>query len=118
MTTSEDGVATQISVRPSVRSHSRRAKSEASWCSTCPSTTWTLHVPQVPWVQAWGSHTPARRQASRIAWSARHSTSRSSGSTLTGYVSLIVGFPSGHDGEGPLAHLAGDVEDSLGQLIG
>ena len=83
MTTSEDGVATQTSARPSVRSHSRRAKSEASLCSTSPSTTWTLHVPQVPWVQAWGSHTPARRQASRIAWSARHSTSRSSGSILT-----------------------------------
>ena len=67
--TSELGVATQTSALPSLRSNSIRAKSDASLCSTSPSSTCTLQVPQVPWVQACGSQTPARRQASRMVWS-------------------------------------------------
>ena len=97
--TSEPGVATQVSVLPSLRSNSMRAKSEASLCSTSPSSTSTLQVPQVPCVQACGSHTPARRQASRIGWSDRHSTSRPSGSTVTVNVSLMVSSPAGGEGK-------------------
>ena len=94
MVTSEFGVATQMSVLPSSRSGSMRAKAPAALWFTSPSTTCTLHVEQVPWVQAWGSHTPARRQASRMAWSARHSTVRPSGSTLMVYVSPMTYPPS------------------------
>ena len=97
--TSELGVATQVSVLPSLRSNSMRAKSEASLCSTSPSSTSTLQVPQVPCVQACGSHTPARRQASRIGWSDRHSTSRPSGSTVIVNVSLMAVL-SGWQGKG------------------
>src|SRR5207245_1024291 len=82
-----------------------------------------------------------RRQASRIAWSERHSTSRPSGSTVIVNVSLMRGpsLPGGGsvaspgssappepwrrcqglrvDGEEGVVEFALDVEDALGELV-
>jgi hypothetical protein len=81
-------LATQIRAQPSSRSLSSSAYGDASPWSTLPSSTMALQVPQVPWVQAWGSQMPSRRHASSTVWSSRQVISVPSGSTRT--VCLVV----------------------------
>src|SRR5207244_1325206 len=88
MTRSLRALATQIRAQPSSRSLSSSAYGDASPWSTLPSSTMALQVPQVPWVQAWGSQMPSRRHASSTVWSSRQVISVPSGSTRT--VCLVV----------------------------